>query len=102
MSLSGGDSIVARPTIDSGGQATGFSVPLPNSASVQVFSPLAAEGLRPIPFGSVTVACLVWELSCSSSSAPKSGIRWGTVTSTEAPAGESVWSVPGSTATSGS
>src|SRR3954447_22270745 len=87
--------------IDSAGQAIGLRVPLPNSSSVQTCKPLAAEGLRPIPGGSVTVATRVFELSCSRSSARKSGSRWGTSTLTVAPAGELVAEPPGSTSTPG-
>ena len=48
---------------------------MPNWASVQAARPLAADGLRPMPSGSVTFASLVWELSLGV--AGIAGTMWG-------------------------
>jgi hypothetical protein len=103
---SGGVSIETTPIFEAAGQAIAFCVPLPNWASVQVCRPLlAAEGLMPMPSGSVTLACLVCELAClvlgCRISAPL-GTSNGTSTATDGPDGESVRAVPGSTESEGS
>ncbi len=93
------------PIFEAAGHSTGFVVPLPNWASVQATRPPAAEGLRPIPTGIVTVASLSCELACLVSGSEISvglGFSNGTSTVTAAPAGESVWAVLGSTPIDGS
>src|SRR6476659_6510072 len=91
----GGGSTATVPIFEAAGQETGLRVPLPSWASVQAASPSAAAGLSPIPSGRVVraVRTLAWAIG--------SGGSKGTVTSTVAPAGESVLSVPGVTAIPG-
>src|SRR4051812_25083716 len=85
--------MVAVPIFELSGQATGLRVPLPNCSGVQAARPLAADGFRPIPCGSVTFAVRTVEVSWPFASPS----LIGTCTSVLTAAGESTASVPLST-----
>ncbi len=96
---SAAEAIVAVPIFDSAGQviaAVEWSGNWPFSHVFRLFGAAAAEGLIPIPGGSVTEASLVVESSC-----PVGDWMCGTVTVTWAGAGELASSVPGATARPG-
>src|ERR1700709_2688131 len=91
--------IAAVPIRELAGQVIGsveWSGKLPSSQVARLFGSAAAEGLIPIPAGSVTTASFVvvspW---------PVGWAMCGTATVTSAPAGEFVSSVPGATSIDG-
>src|SRR3954449_1295605 len=84
--------MVAVPTFELSGQATGALVPLWNCSGVQAARPFAAEGFRPIPCGRVTFAVRTVEVSW-----PFGSSSIGTCTSVVTAAGESTAWVPPST-----
>src|ERR1700728_201461 len=91
-----GVSIVAVPTCEPAGQATGPVVPLPNWVLVHACRPAAAAGLSVMPSGSATLTFRGIELSMLSALE-----FWGTSTLTVAPSGSSDWVVAGVTFTVG-
>src|SRR6201994_412702 len=96
---SAAEAIAAVPIREFAGQVIGSverSGNLPSSQVARLFGSAAAEGLIPIPGGSVTTASFVVE-----SSWPVGRARCGTATVTCAPAGEFVSSAPGATSSEG-